>query len=297
MESAITWPWLRRIQVQFTNLKGGVSRTIEADGTQNTLHITAEIQKDIRTIGMVSSLNIWNLSPDSRSSFIRDETQVRILAGWDKGPMAGLNQVFYGNVLFSEVQRNGPDIVSKLHIQAGRRSTVTTTIAKSWRQGIPIAMVVENIARAIPGIGVDPVLIQGITGSVGESGLPIFTDAETALNQLGRAYGFYWIIDDGRFSTVSRDPRKRGASISSAGTIEHPYLIAASPIVTGIRRVQTGIEGRCMFNSLLRPGHSVTVKSVLSSQANGEWRLSKIQHSLSTHNGEFTTHFSGLRRR
>ncbi len=293
----ISFPWLRRIQVRFTNLKGGTSRTIDSDGTQNTLRIDAEVQKNLRTFGTVSAINIWNLSPDSRASFIRDETQVELIAGWDHGPNKGLKPVFYGTVLFSESQRAGPDIVSKLHVQAGRRSTVTTAISKSWSKGVPLLTVVGDIARSIPGIAVDDNQILGIEGAVGESGLPIFTDAETALNQLAREYGFFWIIDDGRFATVSRDPKKRGGSLVHAATIGHPDLISAAPVVTGIRRVQTGIEGRCMFNPLLRPGHTVTVNSTISPQANGEWRLNRIHHSPSTHEGNFTTQFSGLGRR
>lgn len=295
--TAITFPYRRQIEVAFEGLAGGGSTTMTANGTMTKYHIGVQILKSIQSVGAVSTLWIYNLHPDTRSSLVRSDTKVKIRAGWMGGPQAGMHLVFSGNFLMSQIRREGPDVITTLHVQAGRLAAVTAKISRTWSKGVPLRTVVEDIARNMEGVQVEPELIRGVDGFVGDGGMPICADAETALNKLARQFGFFWSIVDDKFQTVNRDPDKEGGVIANAGAVQSPYLSNVNTVLAGVRRVQRGIEAECLFNPALRPGNGVTILSDVDPRANGPWRVTTVSHSLSTFDGQFSTSFTGLGRR
>ena len=104
-EPGIDFPWLRRIKVTFEGLSGGGNAVYESDGTQETARIIARVEKTIQGIPNATNLMLYNLSENTRGSFLRGETKVKIEAGWDKGPISG-------TLRFWEIDRDRGDFSS-----------------------------------------------------------------------------------------------------------------------------------------------------------------------------------------
>lgn len=294
--AGITWPHLRRLRL---DVEGGgfvTKESYESDGTQKNLRISVHTRQTIQAASSVSIVNMWNLSSDSKAGFIRDETRVLISAGWDHGPLAGLTSTYKGCVLTSHHQRQGPDVITTIYLQSGKRAVSKEIIIDTFR-AMPVRNAVLSIARRLKDVGVDEKRVMGIKGTFPEKGFPVCGTAEAILDSLSSAYGFHWTIENDLFLTVSKDPKDPEGGFEAGPTIMTPYLIEVNPIMVGIRQYQQGVQGTCLFNSAIRPGQYVTVESVVNKNCCGQWRVSSLEHDLDPYaQRSFITHFTALGR-
>lgn len=278
MSAGIDFPWLRRIRVSFGNLDGSADRIFNSDGTQEKLRIAARVEKAIG-LPHTTNLMLWNLSENTRNSFRREKTTVRIEAGWDDGPFAGLVQCFKGKLLTSSSQRAGADIVTSITAMSAIDDLNLTSIGKTWPPGYPVAEIAKELARMLPGVTVDDSGVKYIDNVISrESGWSFDGTVREALSMLSKEFGFSWSITDQHFQAC-----KDLKSIGGETVIRDPYLIDVNPVFTGsgmIRHI-TAMRIRSAFNASLNPMFNVKVESTIDKRFNaGTYIMHTVAHNL-----------------
>lgn len=278
MSDALDFPWLRRIQVQFEKLRGGNTLTLESTGKPDALRITVHIQKLMNGVPTATQITIYNLSEDTRASFVNNETIVTIRAGWDFGPKAGMNVCFVGQLLQSVSLRSGAEIITTIHCLSGATSMAESIFCDHYPAGMPVSSIVKALAQTFPKVHVDSARIIGIEGNLDSGGWSYCGCTKNALDELKKQFGFSWSIVDQNFSAIG--DRTREDQLNPLAYLADPYLIAVNPILNTVAQIDVGISFSCTFNSGILPLFPVNIKSVLSPKYNGKWIVSQITHKL-----------------
>jgi hypothetical protein len=284
-DPGITHHWLRRIRATFTGLAlatdsatfTGEGKTIayESTGRPDDLRITAQIRKHIHGIPSASQITLFNLSPETRGAFRRGGTKIRIEAGWDQGPGAGLKQCFYGSLLTAVHARAGADIATTIHAISGFDALSNENKPGTWSEGCPVRKIVEYMVEKLPGVTFDPARIK-VDRTIGEKGWSWVGPPAAGLNALGREYGFSWTIVDGMFQAVGDK-----ANFGICATLKDPYLVGVNPVLAGPLQIATGIQARCAFEAALAPAWKVAIDSKTNPKYNGgDYRITSVVHHL-----------------
>lgn len=272
--AGITWPWLRRIEVEFTGLLSSGSKTFVSTGKPDGLRITARIHKNIQGIPAATNLMLYNLSEDTRGAFQRDTTKVLIRAGWDEGPRKGLEQCFYGSLLTATHNRAGTDIITTIQAISLLDDLARQDFFQSYVPHFPVKSIIDDAANRLE---VKGITIDGLEGK--ETRYLGWAHAGTvkgALDKLSREFSFSWTIIDGYFQAVGDD-----VSLGNKGAFQDPYLIDVNPILSGPLQIAIGIKVRSTFDANVTPGYDVSVNSKISPKLNGDgYRVNAVVHNL-----------------
>lgn len=271
------FPWLRQIKVTF----GGKSYL--SDGTQSTLRISAKINKTIQSVGDLSTVTLYNLSPDMRSVLSASRRlPCTIEAGWTQGG-PGVTECFKGNVVTATHTRAGADIVTTVDVVSGLEDCLTARVQKTWQPGTLVLSVISDIVDCIKPKPESLVIREIKDEKIGFKGWSAACNAKQALNMLSAEFGFSWTIADNQFRAV-----KDNKTINNAGTVKSPYLISVTPVYTGelYAKIATGLNFRCTYRNTLLPGDKVSVESKVDPRWNGgAHQIQKVTHSLDCWNG------------
>lgn len=280
----LDFPWLRRIEVQAEGMACGGNGHFVATGKNDALRITAEIHKSILGVPGRSQVAFYNLAPATRKGFVRNQTKIRIMAGWEEGPFPGVSQCFYGEVLSVFTRRQGPDIVTTVNAVSTIDKLTRVTLVKTYDPYEPVKPLVLELAGLLVGkanacgeriVGID-------NRRLGERGLIVSDYVRNILRDLGATFGFSWAVSDECFRAVGDQ-----ATLGHAATIEPPFLIAASPAVFGSLQDADGVTWTSTFNPAVEPGFAVTVASAFGeareNNINGTYRVDEATHRLDCH--------------
>lgn len=274
VNAGINWPWLRRIRVEFTGLSSGGGKAFESTGKPDALRITARVQKNIQGIPAATNLMLYNLSKDTRKTFQRDTTKVRIFAGWDEGPRSGLEQSFYGSLLTAVHNRAGEDIITTIQAVSMIEDFAREAYIQPWAPGTPVVAIVLDAVKCLK--NVNGCIIKGIEGVIGFKGWAHCDSVRTALDKLSREFSFSWTVTDGCFQAVGDK-----ASLGKKATFQDPYLIDVNPILSGPLQIAIGLKVRSTFDATITPGYNVSVNSQISPEYNDDgYRVSAVVHNL-----------------
>lgn len=277
--AGIIWPWLRRIKVTFTGLSSGGSKEFISTGKPDGLRITAMVRKTIQGIPAATNLVLYNLSKDTRGSFQRDKTKVKIEAGWDEGPRkeAGkdLVECFYGSLLSCVHNRRDSEIITTIHAMSMLSDLSRAEIRKTWAEGTPARTVAQDLANELKPS--DIVGLDTVKGVVSFRGWSYGGSVHKALDELSREFSFSWRPQRDGVIQFTGDP----VNLGLCATIKDPYLIDLNPILSGPLQIAIGIKVRCTFEANLEPGYNLGVESKISPKFNGQdYRISSVIHSL-----------------
>lgn len=282
---SIDFPWKRRIQVEFEGLSGVGSKVMVATGKhisdeKDNYRIVATINKAMIGLAPPSTIMLWNLSPETRASFVRNQTKVRVKAGWDEGPYLGLSQCFYGNLLSAIHSRSGPDIITTLSVQYWFDLLADKELSKPYRAGTPVTAIVQDLYNKIGGL--QGLKIKGIDNArIGSGGYSDINWVKEWLDRLGKYYQFSWTIIDGVMQVLADEN-----SFGKTAAIKDPYLIMANPILNGPMQAYAGVQWSCVFDPNIVPGHTSTINSKFSdgnNPMNGSYLVQSVSHILDCH--------------
>lgn len=273
------FPWLRKIKVTF---EGAGAGTFESTGKPDALRINCQITKVIQGFPAASTIMLYNLTPDTRKAFQRDKTKVRIEAGWEKGPRAGLRKCFYGSMSSSESHRAGPDIITVVRAIGGVSEMAAATIYKTWPPGTQVEAIVRELAGTLQGVSVGS--IKGIRAVIAEGGYTHGGAVKTCLDKLALEHAYSWTIVDNVFQAIG-DTTNSGQGT----TLEDPWLIAVAPCFYGPGQELIGIKAKCSFDPSIDPAKYLTVRSKIS-DTYSNLRVNTVTHNLDCFNANsFTT--------
>ena len=281
-------PWLRRIVVTLGPLEewrgqsAGEVVQFEADGTPKGLKVTGSFQKTLMGMPNPSTVNVFNLSRDTRDAIRGSLTKITVQVGWQN---TELHTLFQGSVLSAVSERSSADIVTKIAAIPGYGAMVRGVSSKSYAAGTPVRDVVKDMARDMPGLTISDSGLEGLDGSIGKSGWSFAGSTKDGLTQLANEHGFSWHVDDGAFKAVG-DKARFGGYVELNG--KDGGLISIVPVLTGPMQIQTGVKIKAIYVPGIIAGSSVRVNSDISPKLSGEYRVHTCNTSIDSHSDQWT---------
>lgn len=241
--------------------QGGNALSIISNGSLDTMRVQASINKSIFPMSNTANIIIWNLKKDTINRLRKPGMNVQVLAGYEHGNM---EVVFSGGIGYVKTERQGADFVTTLICRTGGMNMAKSACSVSYTGDTAVQTIVTELAQKIPGITVDPNKIK-INGKIGYAGWSYAGSTEDALNKLAYQYGFTWDIDDGIFVTNMDGKAPRQSAVLD----EKSGLRRVSPQLYGLFQIQTGWDIESEYAQGVRPGTSITVRSLFEREIRG----------------------------
>jgi len=302
-------PWIRNVSLRFgipdesgSKLTGG--KEYISDGSPNGLRIRFSVYHHIQSTDRPSTIEIYNLSKDTRNSLRTNKTGVILDVGYTSIDGANTPQrltILTGELMASFTKREGPDLITTLLVLSGAGMLLNVAkVGAEINQAVgaePLGFVEtirgrKKIAFAPPvGGGGSTVKLVDIVKTIGQTiprclydeKLIVIPDTiilpkmptlhgtcASILNQLARTYRFSWSINhNNTFVAVHDDSAIIGNTITISA--ENGNLIRVEPTLNGPLSKQDGV----VITSVLNPnlvakttGSKVQVISSVNSDLN-----------------------------
>lgn len=222
----------------------------------------------------LADIRIYNLVKDS--AIYRGDSIV-----FRAGLTDAVDTVFIGVVTNILLERDGPNIVTRLLCRSGETTDRRGTIGSSYGKGSKITDVLRDLARAWP-IPIDIDDTQFVDSPLFTSGYVVNGDIPTVLYDLGYAYDYDWTLERGRLNV-----NRRGFSRSTT-----PTLINQFTGMQGIPETTLGPDGFGVFvsvklNPYFRISGLITIRSEFSTFNTGNLYFSEVKENVSA-NGDYS---------
>jgi len=251
--------YIRQARVTALNFKTGIAKIFDSITTKKKdasgnerevggVRIKFKIGKTSESSPNKATIEIYNLSPESRNFFDKGELKIVLEAGYRDL----ISTIFIGDISNSSESTsvvhvsNPPDTITTLNCGEGQVAMDTAHTDKGFLAGTPVQSVITELTSDIsiffPGaIKPNSSNIPPITSAFLPFGLTISGSPKIALDNLSKTYNFDWSIQNGAIVvTKDREPTKDTAVIVTSKT----GLLG---------RVERKEGGSILFKSLLNP--------------------------------------------
>lgn len=243
-----------------------------SNGNNNTLKISAHIEKSITPITDTATLTIYNLREETRRALKRG-LSVYIFAGYENQEK---ELVYHGGITNYVSDKMGPDIVTKILCYTAQASVIMAKSEVTYTDGVDVKDVVIELAQKFEGVTVDPINVN-VKGKIGYSGFSFLGQTKDALNKLAKQYGFTWTINDDVFYAQT-DGEYTPSNIIL--TVQNG-LRKVSPRLTGPWANQEGVDISAMYQPNVAPWKNIRVVSELNPNLSDKYVCHNLQYDLS----------------
>jgi hypothetical protein len=153
---------------------------------------------------------------------------------------------------------------------------VRSAFSKTYEKGVPVAQIVTEMAKSIPGIVVDPTKIN-VSGTIGYKGFSYAGSTKNGLQKLADQYGFSWSINNGTFVAMDDMSGRQTSILLNANS----GLKEVSPRMFGINQVQEGVDISSIYVQGVDAGQIIRVVSSVSPEMTGSYTCHTIDYDLS----------------
>lgn len=259
--------------------QGGGNRNqavrIVADGTMRNLRVAFSAQKGITGSPNTLDMEIYGLSLVTMQSVRGNLSRIQVIAGYSSSADSAAI-VASGAILAAIPEMRGPDAVLTIKALDGYGGMVRGAYSRAFDGRTPISTVVADMAKALPGVTVGQIDVDGQLFQKGQQ----FAGPTTAqLNRMADQYGFSWSVQDGIFQAISD---KRDSGRVFAFTSER-NLISAVPVLNGPLAANVGVEIEAKFDARMKPGDRMVIDSRVNPALNGSYKATSVGLSFDSH--------------
>ena len=249
------------------------------------LRIQFSIKKSLGKKPNAGELTITNLAEATRDQLAATPLVAILEVGYGD---AELRRLFAGDVLSVTHDYDGTEWTTTLQAHDGGRALAHGRVRVGYRARTPALAVLREVARSL-GLRLPrdtenlPALQQALTAGASLSGR-----ASEELSRLLEPLGLGWSIQDGDLVVLPERGIRPGEAIlidEAAGMIGSPKW--GSPPKPG-QRPPLSVE--CLLFPELEPGREVQVKS---RTANGQFKVTAVEHAGDTEGGDWKTAIEG----
>lgn len=256
-----------------------------SNGNINTPKISVSIHKAALAVWHTCTLDIYNLSAETRKA-LKSGLSVNVYAGYE-GQEKEL--VYRGGIIYTNNDRQGSDIITRVSCSTAMGGMMMSNTSKTYTYGVPVAQAVEELAKQIPGVTVDPKNIQ-IKGSVGYSGFSFVGPTKQALDKLANQFGFSWTVDNNIFKAMADGGYEPGEEI----LISANGLRKVSPRVNGLWMYQEGADIEAQYQPGVQLWRVVNVKSGLNPNMTGKYCCHELDYNLCPKDNSWDMHIGNM---
>lgn len=267
-------PFIRRVELLIGPLRedqggGSTARAfrILSTGDRNALRIRFSVKKTMLGPPNLTTIEIFNLSRDSRETIAKSLARVRLQVAYQNTDLSLLTQ---GAIKSVVTDRRGSDLITTLVMMDGWGGQIKGFNNEAFGPNQPVSQVVRKVASAMPGVTIGEI---DVDGTIGAGGYAVSDRSFDILDRLAGQYGFSWSIQNGTFQAV-QDTRalKRVLELST----RQRNLIKAVPVLNGPEQVQVALEVSAILNPRITPGHQIKLTSDLNPKLNGFYKVHEV---------------------
>lgn len=209
--------------------------------------LTFSISLDFGARNTYADIAIYNLSRDTEALVFRKKDYV----GFSAGYVDNIDYIFKGEIVNVIREKQGGDTITRLICKGGALSQETSTINKSFADGVDIKELIQACADSLGfPLTINDADFPEISPYL--SGYHLVGDPKTILNKLSRSHDFKWLIDSEKLVVVgNKSFRKTGI-----------VTVSASNGMVGIPEItEIGADVTVKLNPSLRIGGQFEIKS------------------------------------
>ncbi len=254
---------------------GGDAKTWASDTVQSVasgvpptlvtgLRIGFEVKRDTASEPSQGAVKLYNLSTSSRAWLQAEGLQVRLEGGYG----ASVRSLFTADIADVWHEKTGTDWITTIEGGDGEGGYRDGTVNFSGGPGITRRRVFDELARVL---GYPLGYVAQIANTAYRSGVTLWGDARTHLDDLTEELGLRWSIQDGALQVL-----EEGQS-----TTEEAFRISAESGLIGrstLRRTDDGKEGialKVRLNGLIVPGRALVMND---GDVRGTYVAEKVTH-------------------
>lgn len=253
---------------------------IVADGSNSRLRVAFTASKTITGDPNKVEISIYNLAKETRQAIRGNLAKVQLIAGYTSGS-DNFGLVASGALMSAVTARENADIVTRLTVFDGYGGMTEGSYSRSFAGGTPVETVVRDLAGSLP--GVDPGLIS-ISGELPPKGMQLSGATKDQLNKLADQQGFSWSVQDGVFQAVG----DRETTGNTYAFDSRTNLMSCGPLLNGPLQAQVGVEMTAKFEARLKPGDTMVIRSEISPDLNGAYKVTQVDLSFDSHGPAMT---------
>jgi hypothetical protein len=243
--------------------------------------VVFRVVKTLTTETNVSDVQIYGLGDSLRQQFLASGQVMQIEAGY----AAGSEILSIADITNASIQRQPPEIITKLECQDGAQALKERKVALSFAPETPVQRVLDKLAQELAlGQRATGVQVQGVY----RNGLTLSTTIRDALNRVTRKAGVTWSIQDRQLQILDPVLSSQGQGVllsPTSGLINSPERIDDPENEEELRR-GVGYRVRSLLNPKIRPGEQLILESV---EAQGQFRIDTVEHTCDTRGNEWYT--------
>jgi len=247
------------------------------------LRISFKVEKSNQPEPNNAEISVWNLSRDTRSSFLSQGSVPLVLqAGYGDD----IAQIFTGDVKPGgiTIARDGADWVTTFKAGDGCEAYRTARIQESFQRGTALTAVFERLARSL-GKELGPSLARIQAGDVKGALLSFFGgtalsgSVKDELDRVCASTGTEWSIQNDQLQIIAK-----------GGLLPDPVVLL-SPDTGLIGSPEPGKDGIIKIRALLQPQLKPLgrVQVAEAQSRNGTYGVFKLTHSGDTHGQDWYT--------
>lgn len=237
------------------------------------LRVTFKIKKTLSKEPNTADIEIYNLSADTRRAMRTKGALVTLEAGYKKEN----GVIFTGDARTIDHVRAGPDWITRIRCGDGEKAFQFNNAVISAR---PNAKRTDVAKKVIDALGLKPGNALGqIAGAVGAGtdrflkGYSFAGNAAKALDDLVRAAGLTWSIQDGEVQVLAADGKRREIAFRlspDSGLIGSPEHGTPDK-----KSKKSKLKARTLLRAELKPGSAVVIDSEATK---GNYRCDTVNH-------------------
>lgn len=238
------------------------------------LDITFDVRKTTKREPNTAFIEIYNLSPDSRSQVESERNAlVRLKAGYGDSPPL----LFVGTARQAYSERREADIVTVVEASDKGLELSSTRINRSYNPGTPVlSVLVDTLSDLDVGQGNVNTFSEAYRARNGTDNFPdgyvVSGSAKRILNNLIRSAGLAWSIQDG----VLQLQKPRVALNTPAVLLSSSTGLVGSPTQAAPERgKRPTVNAVSLIQPLLYPG----AKVVLQARIEGTYEITEVEYS------------------
>jgi hypothetical protein len=243
--------------------------------------VVFRVVKTLTTETNVSDVQIYGLGDSLRQQFLASGQVMQIEAGY----AAGSEILSIADITNASIQRQPPEIITKLECQDGAQALKERKVALSFAPETPVQRVLDKLAQELAlGQRATGVQVQGVY----RNGLTLSTTIRDALNRVTRKAGVTWSIQDRQLQILDPVLSSQGQGVllsPTSGLINSPERIDDPENEEELRR-GVGYRVRSLLNPKIRPGEQLILESV---EVQGQFRIDTVEHTGDTRGNEWYT--------
>lgn len=259
---------------------------IASDETGDGTRVVFQIQKTVSSEPNKCTLDLYNLSQNTRDFLTRTPVQVSLQAGYDGAPRL----MFVGDLRpGSFTRREGVDIVTHLELRDGMRAFAHARVSRSYKPPIRVSDVLSDCAKSM-GLTLPREIEQSIELKQAlASGISMHGPTREVLTRLLAPYGYSWSIQTGTLVILPDGQARPGEA----------YLInEESGLINSPQRATSDKESGKLpvtWETLLYPELEPKRLAKLESEfINGVFSIKEVTHEGDSHEeGSWTTSCKG----